>query len=112
MTLAEYLRGCGYKVVEGAGAKDAFAVLEAGTPVDVIFAEVRLDGDLNGLELSAKIRARYPEIDVVLAIGTAHAADEAANLCDEGPLVRPYHPEELVKRIQKLRERRRTSLAT
>jgi DNA-binding response OmpR family regulator len=32
-------------------------------------------------------------------------ADKAGELCEDGPLVKPFHPQELVRRIQRLRAR-------
>ena len=44
MVIADYLRDCGYKVVEGVSADEVLA--EAGRKIDVIMAEVRLAGSL------------------------------------------------------------------
>jgi CheY-like chemotaxis protein len=46
MVIADYLRDCGYRVVEGVNAGDALAVLEAGTKIDVILTEVQLAGSI------------------------------------------------------------------
>jgi CheY-like chemotaxis protein len=110
MVIADYLRDCGYKVVEGVSADDALAVLEAGRKIDVIMAEVRLAGSLDGFGLARQIREDHPEIDVILTSGVTRAAEKAGDLCDDGPLEKPYHPQEVVRRINLLRERRRTSL--
>jgi hypothetical protein len=48
MVIADYLRDCGYKVVEGVSADEVLAVLDAGRKIDVIPAEVRLAGSLDG----------------------------------------------------------------
>jgi len=108
MTLAEYLRGCGYRVLEGTTLADVFAILEAGIGINVVLAEVRLGGDLEGLEIAKELRVRAPHIDVILTVGVGNAAEKAGQLCDEGPLEKPFHPQELVRRIQLLREKRRT----
>lgn len=107
MALAEYLRDCGYRVIEGYKPEEVFTVLEAGTAIDIILAHVRLSGDLDGVALAKRLRESHPGIDVILAVGTASAADKAAQLCDAGPLQRPSHPQELLRRIQLLREKRR-----
>jgi len=109
-SLSEFLRGCGYKVIEGAHSDEVFAVLNAGTKIDIVFTEVRLAGDLDGLELAKRLREQHPGIDVILAVGIANAAEKAGVLCDDGPLEKPFHPQELLRRIQILRERRRTAL--
>ncbi len=110
MVIADYLRDCGYKVVEGVSADDALAVLGAGTKIDVILTEVQLSGSLDGFGLARQIRENHPEIDVILTSGVARVAAKAGDLCDERPLAKPYHPQEVVRRINILRERRRTSL--
>lgn len=107
--IAEYLRECGYRVLEGANADDVLAVLKAGESLDIIFSEVRLSGELDGFGLAKFIRETHPEIDVLLTSGVAKAAEKAGDLCDEGPLEKPYHPHEVVRRINILRERRRTT---
>jgi DNA-binding response OmpR family regulator len=92
------------------GADDALAVLAAGRRINVILAEVRLPGRVDGFELARQIRQSHPDTDVILTSGVARAADKAADLCEDGPLEKPFHPQELVRRINLLRERRRTSL--
>ncbi|MBY0509893.1 MAG: response regulator [Rhodospirillaceae bacterium] len=109
MAISEYLRGCGFKVVEGVRAEDALTVLRSGMAIDVVLAEVRMAGELDGLELAKQIRDGYPGTDIILTVGVGNAADRAAKLCNEGPLKKPFHPRELVTRIQLLRERRRTA---
>jgi DNA-binding response OmpR family regulator len=111
-SISEFLRGCGYKVIEGASSDEVFAVLNAGTTIDIVFTEVSLVDDLDGLELAKRIRERHSGIDVILAVGVANAAQKAGALCDDGPLEKPFHPQELLRRIHVLRERRRTTLSS
>ena len=107
MVIAEYLRDCGYKVVEGVTADDVMAVLDAGRKIDIVLAEVQLTGGIDGFALSQWIRSNHPAIDVILTSGADKAADKAGDICDEGPLKKPYHPQEVVRHINILRERRR-----
>ena len=109
MVIAEYLRECGYKVLEGVRADDVFSVLNDGGNIGIVFSEVPLPGELDGFGLATKIRENHPEVDVLLTRGVASAAEKVGNLCDEGPLKKPYHPQEVVRRINLLREKRRTA---
>jgi CheY-like chemotaxis protein len=109
MVIASYLRDCGYRVLEGITAADVMTLLRSGQKIDVVFSEVRLRGKTDGFGLARRIRARHPEIDVILTAGAARAADKASDLCDDGPLEKPYKPAEVVRRINLLRERRRTA---
>src|SRR5437588_381209 len=74
MVIADYLRECGYKVVEGVTADNVFAVLRAGRVLNIIFADVNLGGDMDGFKLARQIRESYPNIDVILTAGAANAA--------------------------------------
>jgi CheY-like chemotaxis protein len=107
VVLAEYLRECGYKVVECGNGEDVLIILSAGRKIDVVLSDIQLAGSLDGRALARQIRETHPAVDVVLTSGPAHAAGKAADLCDEGPLERPYHPKDVVRRINQLRERRR-----
>jgi DNA-binding response OmpR family regulator len=109
MTIADYLRDCGYKVFEAGTADDVVTVLRSQQKIDVIFAEVQLGGSMDGFALAQWVREKHPGIDVVLTTGVAPAAEKAGDLCDEGPLEKPYHPQEVVRRINLLLERRRTA---
>jgi DNA-binding response OmpR family regulator len=109
MAIASYLRGCGYRVLEGITATDVKTVLSSGQKVDLVLSEARLRGRVDGFGLARWIREHYSNVDVILTCGTTRAADKAGDLCDHGPLEKPYHPQELVRRINLLRERRRTA---
>lgn len=109
MVIADYLRKCGYKVIEAGTAEDALTVLSSDVKVEVVFAEVLAVGTADGFGLAKHIREDHPEVDVILTSGVTNAADKAGELCEEGVLKKPYEPEEVIRRIGILRERRRTS---
>jgi DNA-binding response OmpR family regulator len=109
ITIADYLRSCGYKVFEGVTADDAVTVLGTEHKIDIVLTEVLLSGSMDGFALAQWLRQNHPAVDVVLTSGIAKAAEQAADLCDEGPLEKPYHPQEVVRRINILLERRRTA---
>ena len=111
IAIADYLRECGYKVLEGVAAEEAVTVLESKQKIDIVFAEVQLSGDMDGFALAQWIRKNHSGVNVLLTSGIPKAAEKAGDLCDESPLEKPYHPHDLVRRINLLLERRRTALA-
>jgi DNA-binding NtrC family response regulator len=110
MVIAEYLRDCGYKVIETTGAEEAMAVLNAGRKVDAVFSEVKLQGGMDGFALAQWIRAKHPQLEVILTGGLTATAEKAGELCDEGPLEKPYHPQQVVQRLKILFEKRRKAV--
>jgi len=109
MVIAEYLRDCGYRVIEGVSAQDVWTVLESDHRVDVILAEVRLAGGADGFSLASRIRQTHPSIDVILSSGVAGASQGSHELCQDGPIKKPYEPKDVEARIRILLERRRTA---
>jgi DNA-binding NtrC family response regulator len=109
ITIAEFLRDCGYKVIEAAAAADVSTVLDAGVRLDIVFTEVRLRGGTDGFTLAKNLRQTHPHIDVILTSGIEAAAEKSKDLCDDGPIKKPYHPQDVAGRIKLLIERRRSS---
>jgi CheY-like chemotaxis protein len=103
--IAQYLRHCGYIVMEAASSEEAVVVLsQTEVSVDVVLTAVELGGEMNGFALAAWIRAHRPGMDVVLASTVQKAAEEAGEICEEGPhLRRPYEPQQVLDWIRKLR---------
>jgi DNA-binding response OmpR family regulator len=106
MVVAEYLRDCGYTVIEATAAKDVWTVLDSGHRLDVVVAEV---GAVDGFSLAKRVRQTHPEIDVILTSGITGTAHESHELCKEGPIKQPYEPKDVEARIRLLLERRRAA---
>lgn len=106
--IAEYLRHCGYRVVEAASTDEARSLLAAGeVSVDLVLADVQAPGTISGFSFGRWLRESYPELDIVLAGAPVQAAEKAASLCEEGPqLARPYEPQHVVDHIKRLRAAR------
>lgn len=103
LAVAEYLRECGWRVLEAGGAGEALAVLEAANvPVDAVFSDVEMPGPMDGFGLAHWVRAHRPGTRVLLTSGgVASAAAKAAGLCQDGPmLAKPYDHREVVRRIE------------
>jgi CheY-like chemotaxis protein len=101
--IADYLRGCGYKVIEAADAEEALMLLGADPiRVDIVLSAVALGTGMDGFGLLRWVREHRPEVEVVLAGTSARAADAAAELCDSGPmLARPYDPQIVLDRMKR-----------
>ena len=101
--IAEYLRDCGYRVIEAANADEALVVLQhVEIDVDVVFSDVEMPGSMDGFGLAKWVRANRPNVDVMLAGNVSRAANAAAELCESGHLPKPYEPQVAVDRIRQL----------
>ena len=107
MIIADYLRECGYRVVEAITGEEALSILGAGVKVDAILSAVKLQGAIDGFALAQRIRESFAGIEVILTTGIAMTAKKAGELCDQGVRKRPYHPDLIVERLKLLFEKRR-----
>ena len=82
MPIAQYLRDCGYKVIEAVSADEAMAVLlHRETVVDVVFSDIEMPGSIDGFGLAKWIRGHRPGLDVVLAGTIPRTVESAKELC-------------------------------
>ena len=106
MDIADYLRSCGYHVVEAGSGDEAVAVLK-DIRVDVVFTDVSMPGSLNGFGLAQWVHRERPGMRVILTSGVTRTAQEARDLCAHGPLMeKPYDHGEVDRRIQAILARR------
>jgi DNA-binding response OmpR family regulator len=103
IAIADYLRECGYRVLEAGSGDEAVAVLKTDIRVDVVFTDVTMPGTLNGFGLAQWVRVERPGVRVILTSGITRTAQQAHNLCAHGPIMeKPYNQGEVNRRIRAL----------
>ena len=91
MPIAQYLRDCGYKVIEASNSDEAMQVLlHQETSVDVVFSDIEMPVVVDGFGLAKWIRQRRPGLDVLLAGTVPRAVKNAKDLCEQGAVPKPY----------------------
>ncbi|HLO91186.1 MAG TPA: sigma-54 dependent transcriptional regulator [Lentimicrobium sp.] len=63
----------GYEVLEAAGGAAAFRKMEQ-KDIDVVLCDVKLP-DINGLDLSLKIKEQYPEVEIIMLTAYGNIPD-------------------------------------
>lgn len=102
LAIADYLRDCGYRVLEAHSGEEAQSILSSGELVEILFADINLGGGINGFELAQWTRAHFKGIRIVLTSGAHKSAEIAADLCDGPLLTKPYSYERLAEHIKSL----------
>ncbi|HVA12722.1 MAG TPA: PAS domain S-box protein [Stellaceae bacterium] len=91
------LRQLGYRVDAVDNAAAAIERLAAGHAVDLVFSDVVMPGEMDGIALARRIRIDYPDIPVLLTSGYAKAASQAKGF----PILRkPYRLTNLSRAIR------------
>jgi CheY-like chemotaxis protein len=96
MVAASQLRHHGFSVIEVSSADEAMRILNAAVKVDLVFADVHLEGSsLDGFGLGRWVRDNKPGIKVLLTSGEVHSPAPGG----ETLLAKPYKYDELLRRI-------------
>jgi two-component system, NtrC family, sensor kinase len=91
------LQQLGYRVDAVDNAAAALDLLAEGKSVDLVFSDVVMPGEMDGLALALRIRTDYPHIPVLLTTGYAKAASQAKGF----PILRkPYRLTNLSRAIR------------
>ena len=100
LAAADYLRGCGFVVLEAVHVDEAVNILRADSSIDVVFADVRLPGGRSGIDLTLLIQRDYPDVKVLLTSGVMRGEEASFTTA---PLIRkPYFLFEVERRIRAL----------
>jgi CheY-like chemotaxis protein len=98
------LESAGYGVVEAANGIEGLRVVEAGTPVDFLMADLDMP-EMRGDEMAIQIRARRPDLKVLYV--TAHIAslmDRRRVLSDDEAFVeKPFTAPALLEAVALLK---------
>ncbi len=104
MAVADSLNEAGFLVLEAEHAEEALAILELEAHgVHVLFTDVRMPGDMDGLALSHHVKTHWPWIGLIVT--SAHATLKDDTL-PEGSrfLPKPYHHPHVIEHVRELVE--------
>lgn len=89
MDIALQLEDRGFTVLEAASAKQALQILISDPAIQVMFTDVDMPGDMDGLKLAAAVRDRWPPIKIIVTSG--HREIAMKDLPDESRFfAKPY----------------------
>lgn len=100
----ERIRDLGYQTIEAENGDKAYQILKGGAPVDLVFSDLVMPGNLNGYDLAAKIADEFPKLRVILTSGYASDVISAtlAHVKTYEILHKPYRQLELAQRFQSI----------
>jgi PAS domain S-box-containing protein len=111
MLVCEVLEERGYDVIEASDGAGAMAVLQAGTPVDLLVTDIGLPGGMNGRHLADAARRLRPGLLVLFITGYEETEAGGTDVTDVGMdvLTKPFTAQALFSRITGLIGRRGAS---
>jgi CheY-like chemotaxis protein len=101
--IADYLREVGYEVLEAGDAREAMDLVDHAAHVDLVFSDVRMPGDLDGVGLARWVRSHRPELPVLLTSGYDAQSWMGSELGREVRLIqKPYTQDQVLRQIRRL----------
>ena len=97
------LHSLGFKVLEAENGDEAANFLKAGKDIDLVLSDVRMPGELSGIDLARLVHREKPEIQVLLTTGYFDSEEKLEGL---NLLYKPYRASDLAEKIQSLMEQR------
>jgi len=89
------IEDAGFATCEAGSADEAIALLESDGRIRIVFSDIDLPGDMDGLRLAAAIRDRWPPVELILTSG--HITVDPADLPERGHFFsKPYDAAKLV----------------
>ena len=97
----DMIEDAGFSVVSATNADDALTILSERTDVRIVFTDVRMPGSMNGLDFAAKVRDRFPPIEIIVTSG--HERPVTSQLPARGVFIgKPYQERDLVVAMRRL----------
>jgi CheY-like chemotaxis protein len=95
MWVEDALRDVGYTVLNVETADQALVNFESRDDIDILFTDVNMPGSMDGLELAATVRERWPHVKIIVASGRQTISAEAMPP-ESIFLPKPYLPSDIV----------------
>ncbi|WP_440984072.1 response regulator [Shinella sumterensis] len=101
-TSVALLADLGYRVLKAHDAQSAFAIVNSGMPIDLLFTDVVMPGPMRSTELARKAKALFPSMAVLYTSGYTENSIVHGGRLDAGVelLSKPYTREALARKIR------------
>jgi CheY-like chemotaxis protein len=97
MIAVDTLADCGYSILKAGDAREALDVLERTPGISLVFTDINMPGNTDGLDLAEEVSRRWLNIKVIVTSGAHHLSD--ADIPDSGRSIgKPYS----TKRLEQL----------
>ena len=96
------LEDLGYKVLYASNGRDALDILKDGRTIDLLFSDVIMPGEINGVELAREAVRAIPRLKILLTTGYAEASVERTEVggSEFDVLNKPYGRADLARKVR------------
>ena len=99
MVAADALADCGLVAWEAGDADEALCVLDQHPAIGLVFTDVNVPGEMDGLVLAHLVHDRRPDVELVITSGATVVPND--DLLDHGTFLhKPYPMDRLVQIVE------------
>ena len=99
LSAIDVVRDAGFGAVAASGAEQALQLLEQQPDISLLFTDIRMAGESDGLDLARTVRERWPNVRVIVTSGHTNSVGAENDITF---LSKPYSPEELTLALRRL----------
>jgi CheY-like chemotaxis protein len=99
MNAADMLVDAGFDVLEAENAVDALAILADHPEIQVLFTDVNMPGDMDGLDLARRVHQLRPEVHLIVTSGKVTPSAESIP-SNSDFLGKPYREHQVIALIE------------
>ena len=99
--VVEMMKDLGYKVLTAIDAHSALWIIEHDDRIELLFTDVMMPDQMNGIDLARAARRHRPDLKVLLTSGYAGFDTSSGRAATEFPVLpKPYRRAELARRVR------------
>jgi CheY-like chemotaxis protein len=98
----DVLREKGYHVLEAVNGGVALVLLEQDLPIDLLFTDIVMPGEPDGVALAERAKKLRPDLRVLYTTGFAAAGRFDRRVVHGKVLGKPYRPSQLTSEVENL----------
>jgi len=99
MLACDILKDAGYDALEAVDAREALVLLEARPDIALLFTDVDMPGEIDGLGLARLTTLRWPDLPIIATSGARIV--QSVDLPPTGRfLQKPYRPSSLIEAVE------------
>lgn len=101
MDVVDQLQTEGFQTLEAGTGEAALHAMEATKHIDIVFTDVDMPGNVNGIVLAHEVKARWPSVGIIVTSGQAAISADALP-CGASFFPKPYEMKGIFATIQEL----------
>lgn len=100
MLAVDLVEAAGYTAVEARNGDEALRVLENRTDIGILFTDVSMPGETNGVQLACHVSGQFPTMQIIIVSGNSPPAHDPMP-AGSAFFAKPYRNDEITRTLDR-----------